>query len=208
MKPHGQRAQDSRAPSCPSESDTHQSGECRWCMGFWEVSNGLLGREENWPADTLQPKGTLRLIPRFTAHWPSTLCPSTLGNSQRPPCKACGSHMGVFSSVFISLLKNRINQGFTKIMFKINQCFFQYTLWEKPRSHGSPNHACLPRGCEEARESQSYLETLVITMGTCRMPGGWEDSLIKCHRWKIWLGNWGHCNWVPFRQQAAPSVET
>lgn len=101
------------------------------------------------------------------------------------------------------LLKHWINHGFTKIIsvyssIRCGKSQDLCTVQTTPACHASA----------EAQESQSYLETLVIIMGTCQMLGGWEDSLIKCSLQQFQLGNGGHSNWVPFRQQSAPSVTT
>ena len=85
---------------------------------------------------------------------------------------------------------------------------FQYMLQEKPRFHQSPNYPCLPRERAGVQERQPCLETFVITMETYWIPRSWEDGLIKCDQWQIWLGNWGPSNQVPFRQQSAPFVQT
>lgn len=42
------------------------------------------------------------------------------------------------------------------------------------------NHPCLACKATEAQESQPYLETFLITMGTCQMPQGRDKALIKC----------------------------
>ena len=106
----------------------------------------------------LQPKRTMRLIPQV--HYPlapSPTAPSNLENCQRPPCKAPGSlplqALCVFSLVVKFLLKNWINQGFAKIMFKINQCLFQYILREKPRSHHSPTTPACQESVQRRRKA-------------------------------------------------------
>lgn len=58
----------------------------------------------------------------------------------------------------------------------MNPCFFWCLLWGKPGSH---NHPCLSGEAPAAQENQPYLETFLITMGSCQMPRGQEEGLIK-----------------------------